>query len=152
MKTLLTLLSLTAILGLSSCASFQSGTAKVQGWLGSPAGQATVVAVSKATAVAIKDIVSGDKKSALPDAVGSVLDSIHAQANGNPALVVVDAAGHAALLDALKKQGTTKTLDDAGVAALNALVNGASTPLSASNVPVPPPTLGTPLSGAPAAP
>ena len=135
----LPLLALLLVAGLSSCAQFHSAVSTTETWLGSPAGHATVVAVSKATATAIKDIVTGDQKDALGDAVGSVLDSVHAQANGNPALVVIDAAGHTILLDALKKQGTTKTLDDAGISALNALVNGISTPATGSNVPAPSP-------------
>lgn len=135
----LPILALLLVAGLASCAQYESAVSSTKTWLGTPAGHTAVVAVSKATATAIKDIVTGDQKDALGDAVGSVLDSVHAQANGNPALVVIDAAGHAALLDTLKKQGTTKTLTDAGISALNALVNGASAPIAGSNVPAPSP-------------
>ncbi len=135
MKHILASLLLVALASLTSCEATKKATAAVTGWASSPAGKATLVAVSKATAIGVADILHGDKKAALGDAAGSVLDSIHAQANGNPALVVIDAAGHAALLDALKKQGTNKTLTDAGVAALNALVNGVSSP-TAEAVPV----------------
>jgi len=143
--TLLSLAALACATSLTNCEAAKAAGTKVKTAYNSltpETRKAALVAVSKATAIAVADLVKGNGKAALGDAAGSVLDSIHAQAKGNPALVVIDAAGHEILLDALKKQGVKETLSDAGIAGLNALVNGQAMPVE---TPPPAPVVSEPL-------